>query len=67
MPRTPKIFAPIVPASQSHLEPPEAKSRRLMSDAERADRGRAQIAAGNFVEVEDVDAYFYSLQVPVEV
>jgi predicted transcriptional regulator len=38
-----------------------------MSDAERADRGRAQIAAGNFVEVEDVDAYFYSLQVPVEV
>jgi hypothetical protein len=35
-----------------------------MSDTERADGGRGQIAAGNFVEVEDVDAYFDRLQIP---
>jgi hypothetical protein len=34
-----------------------------MSDAERMARGRAQIAAGEYIEVEDVDVYFDSLSV----
>jgi hypothetical protein len=48
---------------KSPTQPSPAKARRLMSDAERMARGRAQLAAGEYVEVGDVDVYFDSLSV----
>jgi len=48
-------------SGQPHAEPFRSPARHLLSDAERMARGRAQIAAGNFLVVDDVDAYFDSL------
>lgn len=45
-------------------QPSRAQPRHLLSDAERMARGRAQIADGNYVDIDDVDAYFDSLQRP---
>ena len=38
--------------------------RELMSDEERAARGRAQIAAGDCIEDDELDAFLNSLQLP---
>ncbi|SFJ30652.1 hypothetical protein [Caulobacter sp. UNC279MFTsu5.1] len=42
---------------------PPAKPRHLMSDAQRMARGRAQFAAGEYIEVEDLDVYLDGLSV----
>ena len=40
------------------------KPRALMSDAERAARGREQIAAGHYLDDDGLDAFLDSLQIP---
>ncbi len=50
------------------LRPPSHSSgsmpRELMSDEERAARGRAQIAAGDCIEDDELDAFLDSLLLP---
>lgn len=41
-------------------------SRRSMSDAELAELGRAQIAAGDFIEGEELEAFLDSLTIPAD-
>lgn len=38
-----------------------AHSRARMSDAERAERGRAQVAAGDYLDDDELDAFLDSL------
>ena len=38
------------------------RTRHIRSDAHRMALGRAQIAAGGYVEIDDVDVYFASLE-----
>jgi hypothetical protein len=40
---------------------PQGRSRAEMTDQERMARGRAQIAAGNYIEDDQVDAFLDSL------
>lgn len=40
------------------------RDAHLLSDAQRMALGRAQIAAGSYIDIEDVDAYLDSLQGP---
>ncbi len=42
------------------------RSRALMSDAERAERGRAQVAAGDYLDDDELDAFLDSLILPDE-
>ena len=58
LPRNPHVTVPS-PRSSEPL-----RGAHLLSDAQRMARGRAQIAAGSYVEIDDVDAYFDSLQSP---
>lgn len=48
------------PASQAK----RAEPRHKLSDAERMARGRAQIALGDYIEDDQVDAFLDSLQIP---
>lgn len=41
-------------------------SRRQMSDAELAELGRAQIAAGDYIEGEELEAFLDSLTLPAD-
>ena len=43
--------------------PDQILSRAHLSDQERMARGRAQIAAGDYLDVDDLDAYLDSLVV----
>ena len=43
-----------------------ARSRALLSDAERAERGRAQVAAGDYLDDDELDAFLDSLLPPDE-
>lgn len=45
------------------VTPPSASlnPRALMSDAERAERGRAQVAAGDYLDDDELDAFLDSL------
>lgn len=45
---------------------PSGRSRALMSDAERAERGRAQVAAGDYLDDDELDAFLDSLILPGE-
>lgn len=55
--------AALTTASAEKTEPGE-KPRARMSDAERAARGRAQIAAGQYLDDDDMDAFLDGLQIP---
>lgn len=50
----------VTPPSQS------SRPRELMSDEERAARGRAQIAAGDYIEGDELDAFLDSLTIPAD-
>jgi len=41
-------------------------SRALMSDEELAELGRAQIAAGDYIEGDELDAFLDSLTIPTD-
>jgi hypothetical protein len=53
-----------------HATAPDRRSTELLRDAhllydaQRMALGRAQIAAGNYIDIEDVDVYLDSLQRP---
>ncbi len=51
------------------VTPPSAsvRSRASMSDSERAERGRAQVAAGDYLDDDELDAFLDSLIPPDEV
>lgn len=42
----------------------DVKPHGLMSDTERAARGRAQIASGQYLDDDGLDAFLDSLQIP---
>lgn len=46
--------------------PLDATPRYLMSDAQRAEIGRAEIAAGDYIEGEELDAFLDSLTIPYD-
>jgi hypothetical protein len=58
------------PTSVSHFlatpadQAKRAETRHQLSDAERMARGRAQIALGDYIEDDQVDAFLDSLQIP---
>jgi hypothetical protein len=43
-----------------------ARARAMLSDAERAERGRAQVAAGDYLDDDELDAFLDSLIPPDE-
>lgn len=47
------------PSRSSHATP-----RELMSDEQRAELGRAQIAAGDYIEGDELKAFLDSLTIP---
>jgi hypothetical protein len=57
------------PTNTAKFETPpilSARSRALLSDAERAERGRAQVAAGDYLDDDELDAFLDSLILPDE-
>lgn len=45
---------------------PRQSLRALMSDEELAELGRAQIAAGDYIEGDELDAFLDSLTIPTD-
>jgi hypothetical protein len=60
MPRSTNTASFVTPPNDS------ARTRALMSDAERAARGRAQVAAGDYLDDDELDAFLDSLILPDE-
>jgi hypothetical protein len=51
-------------STANFLTPLSHEARQSMSDEERAARGRAQIAAGDCIEDDELDAFLDSLLLP---
>lgn len=47
-------------------DPSRQSSRASMSDAQLAELGRAQIAAGDYIEGDELDAFLDSLTIPTD-
>ena len=64
MPRPTHVFPSLVePAEPAAPAAPAATPRAKVSDAERAARGRAQIAAGQYLDDDGLDAFLDDLQI----